>query len=452
MTESIKFFWNGIKINGEKKLIKCFYSLDNNRDGTPEVSISADRLPGDLFAVSNDTDLYIDYFDNDRARLTAEHPLYKYARRAALESEIHFAKSGIKYAEKRVAAGGYMSDYYERDAAERRERLNSLQVELEEMPKGQPTAEDLEDVREMKLAAETARKAREHAEELERREKYLRERNAGRAYIESVMDAHPLNSGEPVVTIEWSEHVAFRSWEDCALKMSVSAAEIILKHFDDERHAENVREGHGGYEKTSFIINYTDENGEAGTYEGRYDLGDGDGGLIAHIRKFGEGYTAFKHIPAEEAEQNKAAIISLAERLELVVYADKVRGEIAEEAEAAGMTVEQYAANGYRLPEDGETKNGGGAVVSVSFAPWVAETLEAKRKREQEDRETDVENLLDALHMMTSCELEAAVFMTDPKDKDGKEVGRFFLRELYSRDEAKALEVFRKWQSGTGAA
>lgn len=451
MTESIKFFWNGIKINGGKKLIKCFYSLDNNRDGVQDVSISADSLPGDLFAVSNDTDLYSDYFDNDRARLTAEHPLYKYARRAALESEIHFAKSGIKYAEKRVAAGGYMSDYYERDAAERRERLNSLRAELERMPKGQPTAEDLEKVREMSLAAENARKAREHAEELERREKYLRQRNAGRVYIESVMDAHPLNSGEPVVVIEWSEHVAFRSWEDGALKMSIPAAEIILKHFDDERRADNLREGHGGCGKTSFIINYTGENGEAGTYKGRYDLGDGDGGLIAHIRKFGEGYASFKHIPKEEAEQNKAEILKLAERLDLVVYADKVRGGIAGEAEAAGMTVEQYAANGYRTTED-EAEQNGGAVVSVSFAPWVEQALEAQKKKEREERESDVENLLDALRMMTSRELEAAVFMTDPKDKDGKEIGCFFLRELYSRDEVKALEVFRKWQSGTGAA
>lgn len=29
-------------------------------------------------------------------------------------------------------------------------------------------------------------------------------------------------------------------------------------------------------------------NGEPINYEGRYDLGDGDGGLIAHIRAFGE--------------------------------------------------------------------------------------------------------------------------------------------------------------------
>ena len=77
---TIKFFWNGIKVNGENKLIRCFYSLDNNRDNIPSVSIScrdySGHLPGELFLVENHTDLYTDYHDTDRATVTPDHPLY----------------------------------------------------------------------------------------------------------------------------------------------------------------------------------------------------------------------------------------------------------------------------------------------------------------------------------------------------------------------------------------
>ena len=58
---------------------------------------------------------------------------------------------------------------------------------------------------------------------------------------------------------------------------SVPAAEIILRTLDERRA------GVIGYEKTAFVVEYPE-----GRYEGRYDLGDGDGGLIEHIRQFGE--------------------------------------------------------------------------------------------------------------------------------------------------------------------
>ena len=85
-TTAIKFFWNGIKVNGGS-LIKCWFHLcDNERDGEI-VRISAKgygaELPGVVFAVTNAADIYTDYFDTDSATLTPAHPLYKYARAAA---------------------------------------------------------------------------------------------------------------------------------------------------------------------------------------------------------------------------------------------------------------------------------------------------------------------------------------------------------------------------------
>lgn len=86
-TESIRFYWNGIKINGGK-LTRCGYYTSDTETSASVTIFARDcgRLPRDLFAVKNDTDLYTDYFDSDRATLTPEHPLYKYARAAALKS------------------------------------------------------------------------------------------------------------------------------------------------------------------------------------------------------------------------------------------------------------------------------------------------------------------------------------------------------------------------------
>lgn len=286
-TTAIKFFWNGIKINGENKLIRCFYSIDNHVGYDKCVSISARdyaNLPGDVFAVTNETDIMTDYFDSDGTVLTPDHPLYKYARYAAIKAYLRDAE---KYYEKlrddfendrvRETWPGRVEGL-RKDMEARGKKIAEYKAEIATNP-GHPTAEDLAEIEAMRLAAETARLAAEHEEELRRREEVLRERNEGRRYIEDVAKEWPIKDGEPVVTIEWSEHPAFYSWDDGELKLSVAAAEIILGHYDDEKAKED-----GGYFKTKFIINWTDANGEPSTYEGRYDLGDGEGGLIALIR------------------------------------------------------------------------------------------------------------------------------------------------------------------------
>ena len=70
--------------------------------------------------------------------------------------------------------------------------------------------------------------------------------------------------------------------------LSLKAADQILGAIDNEEHA--TREG--GYFKTSFQIipKCNDENAPE-AYEGRYDLGDGEGGLFNHIINFQKYYT-----------------------------------------------------------------------------------------------------------------------------------------------------------------
>ena len=281
MTNSIKFFWNGIRVNGEKSLIKVSYSLDNHRDHAECVTIYADgygsRLPRDVFEVHNDTDLYTDYFDNDSAVLTPAHPLYKYARYAAVKAELRYLPKHIKRLEEERS---YFPEGRKVEIEAKKARLAAYQAMKDP---GHPTAEDLAEIARTRQEAENARIAAEHEAELKRREERQRKQNEGRHFIEKVAQEHPIREGEPVVTINWSEHPAFYSWEDGELKLSVAAAEIILTHFDKEVHADGDR----GYDKTSFTIEFVNEDGEQDTYEGRYDLGDNDGGMIEHIRAWG---------------------------------------------------------------------------------------------------------------------------------------------------------------------
>lgn len=284
----IRIYYNGIKIDGGK-LIKCYYSIDNNADNAESVSIIAanyDDLPRDLLPVRNDTDIYTDYFDKDSAYITPEHPLYKYFRYAGLKDRAKSAEKRMETVKAELNSGrerwaGHFDAY--------RRELVQLQAQIDEYKAaadpGQPTAADLDAINRQRQEQENAEREARHAEELAERERVLNARNDGRRFIEATAKAYPVEEGAPVVTIEWSEHPAFYDWNDKdTLKLSVAAAEIILKTLDAERH----KQPRGGYDKTSFRINWKDENGEEMQYNGRYNLGDNDGGLIAHIRSIGE--------------------------------------------------------------------------------------------------------------------------------------------------------------------
>lgn len=408
MTNSIKFFWNGIRVNGEKSLNKCSYSLDNHREYKECVSIYADRygsvLPRDLFEVHNETDSYTDYFDSDHATLTPDHPLYKYARYAAVKYEIHYLKAAIKRMEKNLETDAYYSrnGHYAAELNDKMKRLAAL--EAIEDP-GNPTDEDLAKIREMRLEAENARLAAEHEAELKAREERIKAENEGKAFIEKIASEHPIKEGEPVVTICWSENPAFYSWDDNELKLSVAAAEIILTHFDKEVHAAGDR----GYDKTKFIIEYVNEDGERDTYEGCYDLGDDDGGMIEHIRAFGEWYLKKGHYgnghPSDEDRETGK---------EIVKFADMLEG---------------YTARG--------------KIISVALAPWVEEVIKAQEKAQ----EKEVAFLMSTIKQMSDEDLGAAVMAIDPEDREREDVAEFFIKQLAMRDIKKAMEVYQAWKN-----
>lgn len=402
MTNSIRFYWNGIRINGEKSLIKCSYSLDNSRDHKECVTIYADgcsSLPSDLFEVHNETDLYTDYFDNDHAVLTPEHPLYKYARYAAAKAQLRYLPKHIKYLEESVS-------YFPEGRKVEIEAKKALLAKLESIENpGHPTAEDLAKIEQMRVEAENARRAAEHEAQLKAREAMLAKKNAGRHFIKDVSEKHPIREGEPVVTINWSEHPAFYSWKDGELKLSVAAAEIILKHFDEEVHAEQDR----GYDKTSFTINYVNEDGEQDTYEGRYDLGDNDGGMIEHIRAWGrflkeKGSYGNSH-PTEE---------DIATGKEIMAFADMLEGY-----------------------------SGRAKAIAVALAPWVEKAVRDREKASNKD----MAMLLHMIQKMSDEELTEAAMSISPDDRYKEPVAEFFIQQLGMRDINKALAAHQAWQN-----
>lgn len=278
---TIKFYYNGIKVD-DGKLVKCWYSIDDERK---TVTISAkdyQDLPRNIFDVVNETDLYTDYFDDDRTTLTEEHPLYKFARYAALKARKHDDEKHLDYYVNKAIPRSRTPEVYADDVARTRARIAAFD---QEQDPGQPTAEDLEKIDQHRQAEENTRREAEQAEEQRRQEDALIQRVEGGKLIEAQKAAHPIKDGEPTVLIHWSEHPAFYDWKEDELILSVAAADRILGTLDMQEFVK-----HRGYYKTKFTITGTDPDSEPLNYTGRYDLGDGERGLIRHIHNFGSWY------------------------------------------------------------------------------------------------------------------------------------------------------------------
>ena len=237
-----------------------------------------------------------------------------------------------------------------------------------------------------------------------------KEREAAKAQ-EAEKEPTPDLAAEPTVTILWSESSQLREGETIPL----SRANTLIAELDETNLASP------GYDKTAFRIDYV-MNGQPDHYEGRQDLGDGDGSLVEHIEQYhtyylndkewenyllrNEGREALEadkehramllnefipylklHCNLSEMERIAGEALQAGDDLtptetayhtaiqayvsecrglvnqgeynlppvpqlrdfdvELEAYKEHVKEEIAQEAADAGMTVEEYAANGY---------------------------------------------------------------------------------------------------------
>ena len=286
--DHIRIYYNGLKVDGGK-LIRCYYSINETADGIQSVTIYArdyKDLPRDLLPVVNESDSMTDYFEDDRATLTPDHPLFPFVIYAAEKARARDDAAYCDRLREQLDSGrpecwpGH--DDMLRQDLERREAF--LERFAGAQDPGQPSAANLERIAAGRREADEARRAAELEANLEREERSLIERSRGRRLIETASADAPVREGEPVVTINWSEHPAFYGWKDGALTLSVAAADRILYALDLKVRNDPER----GYYKTSFTITGTDPDGEPLRYDGRFDIGDGEGGLIRHICNYGE--------------------------------------------------------------------------------------------------------------------------------------------------------------------
>lgn len=98
-------------------------------------------------------------------------------------------------------------------------------------------------------------------------------------------EIEPIIEGEPTVSVTFSEHPIFYDNENTV--MSFRQADKLFAKLDAQQQVDRQNEdlGAGWYHKTDFIVKYTID-GEENNYEGRYDIGDGEGGLYQHIKNY----------------------------------------------------------------------------------------------------------------------------------------------------------------------
>lgn len=303
MKNEIKIFWNGVKLNGE--LQKFYFSMygenvsfiDNERYGRA-------TMPKECgLVVINDSDSMTDYFEEDHGTITPEHPLYRYFKNAAQAYTLHRAKANVKWLEKRIAKLEGVDNKYAQQALENYTAdLEKTKAEVAALEKtvnnAQPTAEDFEKV-EAYVAEIKAKEEKEHTARLVAiNEAKVKTQNT----IARAVKMYPVTEGAPVVEVPFSEFVGLYEIIDKKQNTwSVKAADMILGELDMWQHEKReTSDAYGWYEKTDFTIRYTDENGEESTYQGRYDLGDGEGGLLNHIRNFGEWHRTHEEFGAEK--------------------------------------------------------------------------------------------------------------------------------------------------------
>ena len=91
-------------------------------------------------------------------------------------------------------------------------------------------------------------------------------------------------------SIRFSEHPAFydRELNDRYTDLSFALGNKLLGVLDEKQHRERAGDKNiGWYHKTDFEVSAT-IGGEDFHYEGRFDIGDGEGDLISHIKNFYE--------------------------------------------------------------------------------------------------------------------------------------------------------------------
>lgn len=95
---SLKFFYNGIKVNGGKLQKATFDDCPLRSYPNGTITIRAREYSGfsveiaEAFTIENNTDTQTDYFEKDKIRVVPSHPLYAEVAAATAKRHAKYAR------------------------------------------------------------------------------------------------------------------------------------------------------------------------------------------------------------------------------------------------------------------------------------------------------------------------------------------------------------------------
>ena len=268
------------------------------------------------------------------------------------------------------------------------------------------------------MPTEEEQAAKREEERKAREEKEQQDRENARVYFEQLTEearqiidnAEEPKAGAPYVLIEWSEspvinRLNIEAEDGNGRKLSIKAADELFKLLDSRQNSDREKfDFLGWYDKTSFIIHFTNDAGEPDTYEGRQDFGDGDGGIIEHIKAFAASYRSY-------GEKKPGAPTDEEIRAELLKFAQKL---------------ESYARPVYVLD----------STRTAEHMKQIKEAQAAQTARELNELNT-------MLLMLGNDDIEQLA-----RNAPDRTTKQFFIQELYRRDNRRGLNLARELLAG----
>ena len=241
-----------------------------------------------------------------------------------------------------------------------------------------------------------------------------------------------------VFSIGFSEHPAFydRELKDRYTDLSFALGNYLLGVLDEKQHRERqAEENHvGWYHKTDFEITAT-IGGDDFHYEGRFDIGDGEGDLIAHIKNFYE-YSLSPNCPFIP-EWKKQGEDFYREKLESLQWGRDVFLPYLEQHKTLTPEDEKLFAeimatenDWFRVPEDKNTSLAGRLVDFIEEVdPYeYQDTLEVGETKEDAIQKIEAD-LADPTHVQSYVE-QLTQWQEELEDEEQKEICRQLIAEL----------------------
>ena len=238
-------------------------------------------------------------------------------------------------------------------------------------------------------------------------------------------------------SIGFSEHPAFydRQFNDRYTDLSFALGNYLLGVLDEKQHREREsKDNVGWYHKTDFEITAT-IGGEDFHYEGRFDIGDGEGDLISHIKNFYE-YSLSPNCPfvPEWKKQGEDYYREQIESLQwgrdvFVPYLEQHK-TLTPEDEKLYTEIMATESDWFRVPEDKEATL---AERLVDFAEDVSpyEYMDALEVGEtKEDAIQKINNDLSNPELVQSYVEQLTEWLEELEDDEQKQVCRQLIDEM----------------------